>query len=144
MLKTHLNDDGVAIGGYDVTEYFKGAPKKGTADFQAEHYGAIYYFANAENKTAFEADPYHFLPQYNGWCSAATSEGKYFYADPESFIVQNDKLYLFWDDHEGGATRPLWVADPSTRQKNANQHWKTEDLTDENLKDEDKIGAIGK
>ena len=138
MLKTHLNADGVAVGGYDVTEYFNGTPTKGSTDFKAEHDGATYLFATADNKAAFEADSSRYLPQFNGWCSIAASEDQYFYSDPESFVIQDEKLYLFWDDHEGGATRPLWIADPKTRQANAHKHWADETLDDANLKPEDR------
>ena len=133
MLKTHVREDGIAVGGYDVTEYFNGAPKKGKTEFQSVHDGSAYHFASAENKAKFDTNPSSFLPQYNGWCATAASEGKYYYSNPEAFIIQNDKLFLFFDDNEGSDTRSDWRKDPDTRQENADRHWAADDLSEDSL-----------
>ena len=130
MLETHLNDTGVAVGGFDVTEYFNGTPATGTEAFQSIHGEAKYYFASAGNKADFDAAPGKVLPQYNGWCAIAASEGNYYFSDPEAFIVQDGKLFLFVDDKIGGDTRPEWKQDSVGNQRNADGHWAAGDLSD--------------
>ena len=132
MRSTHLNENGLAHDGFDVTEYFKGAAKRGTAEFHSEHEGAVYHFATAENKMAFDADPTAYLPQYNGWCATAASENKYYYSNPEAFVIQDDKLFLFFaDDKED--TRTEWNTNPDKRKSDADTNWSANNLSDENL-----------
>ena len=50
--------DGVGAGGYDVVAYFtQGAAVPGDAAIAAQHDGATWRFASAENRDAFLADP---------------------------------------------------------------------------------------
>src|SRR5437868_7763511 len=53
---------GVGLGGHDPVSYTKGAPVAGSADHATSHGGATYYFATAEDKTAFEAAATKFAP----------------------------------------------------------------------------------
>ncbi|MGL4242704.1 MAG: YHS domain-containing (seleno)protein, partial [Beijerinckiaceae bacterium] len=56
----HFTDivKGVAVGGYDPVAYFtNGKPLKGSSAIVAEHEGAVWRFASAENRAAFLADP---------------------------------------------------------------------------------------
>ncbi|MFO1351275.1 MAG: YHS domain-containing (seleno)protein [Gammaproteobacteria bacterium] len=58
-----------ALDGYDPVAYFKeGKPVRGRADFQVSHGGSTYYFASANDRSAFLANPDAYKPQYDGYC----------------------------------------------------------------------------
>lgn len=86
----------VAVGGYDVTEYFTaGKPVKGDAAFQTEYNGAEWHFANQQNLDKFLADPAQYAPQYGGYCAwAVAAKGKLYSGDPLQWTVHEGKLYL--------------------------------------------------
>jgi len=51
-------DEGIAINGYDPVGYFtEGKPVKGIAAHKSNWSGANWQFANAENKSKFDATP---------------------------------------------------------------------------------------
>ena len=62
-----------ALRGMDITTYFpdsgSGSVSEGSAEFQAEFGGFLYYFANATNRDTFRANPVDYLPMYGGFCS---------------------------------------------------------------------------
>ncbi len=92
-------DNGVAIQGYDAVAYFKeGKATKGNMQHGVQWKGVEWYFASAENKNAFEIQPENYAPQYGGYCSTAVSAGITFDTDPQSWLIQEGKLYLFFDD----------------------------------------------
>lgn len=85
----------LALRGFDPVSYFtEDAPVEGEVDITAEHNGAIYRFASAENKEMFEADPAKFAPQYGGYCAFGAAQGYKFDGDPEVYKIVDDKLYL--------------------------------------------------
>ena len=123
----NLNEAGVAIQGYDPVSYFSGQPVAGNAQIAATHEGATYYFASEENKATFAANPQAYVPQYGGFCAVAVSEGKTFPIDPQTYLVDDNKLYLFYNGKLGN-TKPQWEEDASTRKGNADSHWQANDL----------------
>lgn len=129
----NVNEDGVANSGYDVVSCFDGKPGKGTPEFSAQHNGMTFYFESAGNQSKFVSQPDKYAPQYNGWCAIAVSEGNYYYSDPESFIIQDGKLFLFFNDHAGGDTRPQWNLDPKGSQQKADDHWAADDISEAHL-----------
>lgn len=77
------NRDGVAIQGYDAVAYFtENKAVKGDPKFQSSHQGALYYFASAEHKARFEANPAAYAPAFGGYCGYAASIGKVRPANP--------------------------------------------------------------
>jgi YHS domain-containing protein len=69
-LKKKINSDifGVAIKGYDTVAYFtEGRAVKGKREFSFSWNDAEWYFASAENRDLFEADPEHYAPKYGGY-----------------------------------------------------------------------------
>jgi len=87
--------DGIAVDGSDVVAYFKqGAPVKGTAAFAHDWNGVTWYFANADNRDAFAADPAAYAPQYGGYCAWAVSKGYTASTVPEAWRIVDGKLYL--------------------------------------------------
>ena len=124
----NLNEGGAAIQGYDPVSYFQGNPAKGDENISTEYKGASYYFTNASNKSMFDAAPEKYVPQYGGFCAVAISEGKTFPIDPNTYIVDDDKLYLFYNGSLGN-TKTQWEEDPATRKVNADNYWQNGDIT---------------
>lgn len=124
----NLNEAGTALQGYDPVSYFSGQPVRGSADISSSYEGAIYHFSSNENKATFEAAPEQYAPQYGGFCAVAVSEGKTFPIDPNTYIITDDKLYLFYNGKLGN-TKPQWEADEQTRKANADKYWQNDELT---------------
>jgi hypothetical protein len=104
---------GVAIDGYDPVSYFADTgPLPGDAAFEANHDGAKFRFASAENRDVFVADPARFAPAYGGWCAWAIADGggALVEVDPESFLIQDGRLLLFYDGWLAD-TRGMWLAE---------------------------------
>jgi YHS domain-containing protein len=87
---------GVAIEGYDTVAYFTdGQATKGSEEFAHDWLGATWYFANAEHRDLFVAQPVKYAPQYGGHCSLGTAFGESTAnIDPEAWSIINGKLYL--------------------------------------------------
>ena len=84
-----------AIKGYDPVAYFsQGEPAKGRGAHSHEWMGATWYFANAENRELFAAEPEKYAPQYGGYCAYAVSQGYTAKIDPDAWKIVDDKLYL--------------------------------------------------
>jgi hypothetical protein len=59
---------GVAIDGYDTVAYHtEGLAVKGRHEFSHNWNDAKWYFASADNRDLFAADPERFAPQYGGY-----------------------------------------------------------------------------
>lgn len=92
---THL-----AIGGYDPVAYFPeggGKAVEGKKELMTEYNGVQYRFATAANKEKFLANPEKYEPAYGGWCAWAMREGDKVEVDPKSFIVKENRLFLFYN-----------------------------------------------
>lgn len=124
----NLNESGVALQEYDPMSYFAGHPVKGNKEISTIYNGATYYFSNEGNKATFESAPQKYAPQYGGFCAVAVSEGKTFPINPNSYIVDEDKLYLFYNGQLGD-TKPQWEAEAAVRKTNADKYWQNDDLT---------------
>ena len=70
----NLDDESLAIEGYDPVSYFPeggGKPREGKKTLEFRHENVRYRFANKANLAAFQADPEKYKPQHGGWCSYA-------------------------------------------------------------------------
>jgi YHS domain-containing protein len=115
--------DGIAMDGFDVVAYFADAKAaKGDAAFGVDYEGARWLFSSQDNADAFSADPAHYAPKNNGWCSYAVSEG---YGAEVDFVngwsVVDDALYLNWDK----STRDLFLAEQAKRIPASAANWPT-------------------
>lgn len=124
---TNVNEQGVALQGYDPVSYFTDHPVAGNPQITSTYEDATYYFISEENKGKFEADPEQYIPQYGGFCAVAVSEGKLVNVDPETYKVTDGKLYLFYNG-EFGNTKPQWEASEEKLRNNADAHWQKGDL----------------
>ncbi len=83
-----VDKSGVANFGYDVVAYhttFK--PTKGSSTFTATYNGVPFWFASAENRDRFAANPAAFAPAYDGHCAYALTDHKKLTVDPEAFSI---------------------------------------------------------
>lgn len=89
------NKEGIAILGCDAVAYFtENKAVKGSAKFQSEYEGAKYYFASADHKARFDADPPKYAPAYGGYCGYAASIDRLSPISPEWFQIIEGRLIL--------------------------------------------------
>lgn len=111
---------GVAIGGYDPVAYFsQGRAVAGSQQFMLKWHGAIWMFSSADNLEAFEMDPSAFVPQYGGYCAYGVGEGLAASSDPQVFVVQDGRLYLY----SSARTRSEMQSDFSKMVTDADRNW---------------------
>lgn len=91
-----LTGNNLGMHGIDPVSMFEGnAPMIGDAAQTSEHDGVDYYFASAETKGRFDADPASFLPQFGGFCAFGVFVGKKLDGDVRYADIVDGKLYLF-------------------------------------------------
>lgn len=82
--------------GYCPVAYVKMAkPIKGQMDLASTVGGHTYWFANADAKAIFDADPSKFSVACDGYCAFASAKGMVFPGDPQIFSVKNNRIYFF-------------------------------------------------
>jgi len=100
----------LAASGYDVVAYFPeggSTPRKGKKKIHSTYRGVVYRFSSEEHKAIFEKNPYRYEPAYGGWCAWAMSKGSKTEINPKTFIVKNDRLFLFYNGLFGN-TKTDW------------------------------------
>ena len=98
--------DNVAVGGYDPTEYLRNNRAiPGLETVTSTWQGVEWRFISEQNKVLFEEDPFKFAPQYGGYCAEAVRISFTFDINPESWHVEDGKLYLF----ENEKAKKVWV-----------------------------------
>ncbi len=125
---THFNLDktGLALAGYDPVAYFPeggGKALEGQKKITHVHQGVTYRFANETNKALFVKEPAKYEPQYGGWCAYAIPNSEKVEIDPESFVVREGKLYLFYKSFFVD-TRSKWQKDPLDFVRRGDAAWK--------------------
>jgi len=86
----------LAIKGYDPIAYFTvGKPTRGVPEIEYEWDERRYRFSRAEHRDLFKTDPARYAPQFADFCAMALSLGEIVEADPENWLISNDKLYIF-------------------------------------------------
>ena len=116
----------VGVVGYDPVSYFPeggGRPQKGLIGITVELNNVTYRFASEEHKKLFEANPSKYQPSYGGWCAWAVGAiAKRVDVDPESYVIRDGKLYLFYRD-PALDTRALWLKDTESLLRKAEANW---------------------
>ncbi len=129
---SHYNVDkkGLALEGRDPVAYFPefgGKAVKGDKKITATHAGVTYRFKSEANRKAFLASPAKFEPAYGGWCAWAMVDGKgdKVEVDPDSFTVENGRLYVFYDGFFND-TRKSWKKKGGAQKlaAGADKNWK--------------------
>jgi YHS domain-containing protein len=111
----------LAIKGYDPVAYFTdGKPMAGRADIEHDWDGHRYRFTVAEHRELFKADPAHYAPQFGNYCAMALSMSLVIVADPENWLIDDDKLYVFGKPAPAGPA--LFQKDLTANIRKANQN----------------------
>ena len=117
---TATDDNDVILAGHDAVAYFtEGKPVLGSADFTAQHAGAVYRFANAKHRDLFRANPEKYAPAYGGYCALGTSFGKKFEVDGKAFEVVEGRLYV----NKNLSVYKSWRKDIPNNIVKAEGHW---------------------
>ncbi len=118
--KTYQTLLGTAIDGTDPVAYFtEGRPVEGSRQFTHDWNGARWWFASAQNRDTFAADPAKYAPQYGGYCAYAVSQGYTAKTDPDAWSIADGKLYLNYSLK----VRDLWSQDIPGHIASANGNW---------------------
>jgi len=89
-------ESSLAIQGYDPVAYFTdGKPTRGLPEYEYQWDEHRYRFASAEHRDLFKADPVRYAPQFGNYCAMALALGKIVTANPENWLVSDNKLYVF-------------------------------------------------
>ena len=128
--KWNLNEEGIALGGYDAVAYFTtDRAVRGKTEFLAEFEGARFLFSTKENLAAFEADPPRYTPQFGGFCAFGVAAKKAKApADPATFKIYHGQLLVFFNDlYEGQRvnTKVLWNKNEAELYRAATTTWTT-------------------
>lgn len=119
----NVDENGVAIYGYDPVSYFNHAPTQGSPTLTYQYDNAIFYFSNGENLSSFSADPEAYLPAFGGFCAYTMgTNGTKADINPEAYKISDGKLLLF--DEKDALTS--WNAKERRLLKKARGHWKAE------------------
>jgi YHS domain-containing protein len=120
----NLDDNKLAIGGYDPVAYFvQGEAREGKANIVSRYKGVNYRFASLGNRDRFAADPERYVPAYGGWCATAMAEGDKVGIDPETFKITDGRLFLFYYGWLGNAKKP-WDKDEANLTVQADREWR--------------------
>lgn len=118
--------NGVALNGVDPVSYFTGMPATpGKASFSAVHKGSTFWFASADNRAKFLADPQAYAPQFNGFCAFGAAGGYKAKSDPAAYSVVDGKLYLNYN----ADVRSKWSKDTGGFIRKAENQWSTVEKT---------------
>ncbi|WP_428675037.1 YHS domain-containing (seleno)protein [Roseibium sp.] len=91
-----LTGNPLGMHGIDPVSMFHGeTPSLGDAVHTSEYDNVDYYFATAETKQRFDADPDAYLPQFGGFCAFGIYVGKKLDGDVRYADIVDGKLYLF-------------------------------------------------
>ncbi len=119
---TFVNNNGVAIKGYDPVAYFtEGKAVQGNDTFTYQWSGVQWKFSSQANLDSFKKNPLQYAPQYGGYCAYGCSENHKSPTDPNAFTIVNNKLYLNYNFK----VKDMWIRDTTSRIKSADAYWKS-------------------
>jgi len=96
-----------ALSGFDPVELTQGAEVKGKEELHVTVGRYRYLFANAENKSKFNAAPEQYRIQFDGYCmKMGPLSGR---GSPERWFVADGRIYLFASD----GCRNAFKSDPA-------------------------------
>lgn len=109
-----------AINGYDAVAYFKeNKPVKGDAKITYTWKGAVWQFASAANREAFQKNPEKYAPQYGGYCAYGLAGGYKASTQPDAWSIVNGKLYLNYNSE----VQKSWSEKKDEMIKKADANW---------------------
>jgi YHS domain-containing protein len=111
---------GVAIEGFDPVAYFvDGSAAQGTAEFEANLWGAVWRFRNEGIRASFLAHPEIYGPQFGGYDPADIARGVTIAGNPRFFAIVAQRLYLFSRE----ANRDAFAANPDRFLYEVGKRW---------------------
>ena len=111
---------GLAIEGFDPVAYFvDGSAAQGTAEFEANLWGAVWRFRNEGNRASFLAHPEIYGPQFGGYDPADIARGVTIAGNPRFFVIVAQRLYLFSRE----ANRDAFAANPDRFLYEVGKRW---------------------
>jgi hypothetical protein len=111
---------GVAIEGFDPVAYFvDGRARQGSAEFEANLFGAVWRFRNEGNRASFLAHPEIYGPQFGGYDPADIARGVTVAGNPRFFVIAEQRLYLFSREDN----RDAFAADPARFLHEVGKRW---------------------
>lgn len=124
--KYNLLGESVGLVSFDPVSYFPEGgerPQRGLLKFSLEFEGVTYRFTSQGNLDRFKANPAKYVPAYGGWCAWALGElGKRVDVDPESYLIRNGRVLVFYRDKELD-TRALWLKNEAVLSRKAEANW---------------------
>lgn len=116
----NLDSNGIGIQGYDPVAFFtEHKPVKGSPQFQSDYNGAKYWFASADDKTAFDKEPARYEPQFGGYCAYGASQGHRAPVKIEAWQIVNGRLLMQYDLD----VKTKFNKDQQGTLKKADQNW---------------------
>jgi hypothetical protein len=123
LLAYNVDEDSLAVQGYDVVSYFFDRPQAGIRSIAYQYKNIIYQFSTEENKKMFVKDPEKFEPAYGGWCAFAIADsGEKVKIDPKTYKIIDGKLYLFYNFYFNN-TLIDWNKNEMNLRKKADENW---------------------
>ena len=80
---------------------------------------AKWLFSSNENLEEFKQEPERFAPQYNGYCAFGMSRNDFVGANPECWMITNNKLYFTYN-HD---IKNAWTQDKLNYIAKADRNW---------------------
>ena len=118
-LSNNLDDDNIALEGYSPVSYLDlKLAQKGSEQYQSVHEKVVYYFTSAAQKATFDKNPIQYLPQYGGYCAYGATVGSKLSVDPDEFIVEDGKYFLFYSSLMTDA-KEAWLEENNHEQMKA-------------------------
>ena len=94
----NVSKKNVLIDGYDVVSYFENKVEMGKSQFQYNYNNTTLWFSSKAHRDKFASQPENYFPQYGGWCAYAMgNDGSKVSINPKTYLVENGKLYLFYN-----------------------------------------------
>lgn len=125
-MANNIDNSNIALDGYSPVSYADlGLAQKGVQQFKSTYKKVNYYFTSADQKASFDKNPQKYLPQYGGFCAFGIYAGAKFRPNPNKFVSENGKYFLFLENLELDAQQ-LWQdqEDKNALVQTANQNWK--------------------
>jgi len=111
---------GVALEGFDPVTYFtETEPQRGKPDFEYYWRGVPWYFVSAANRDVFQRAPEVYAPQHGGYCEMSLARGYFSDGNPQLFVIEGVKLYLFYS----AANREAFLMARQQALRNAAINW---------------------
>lgn len=116
----NVDENGVILDGHDPVAFFTdNRPVEGNPEIQSSYGGAIYHFATAANKAAFDAEPARYAPQFGAFCAYAVSLGRTAPIDVDTFSIVDGRLVV---QHNERAVAG-WNKDVEGNMALADEYW---------------------